>query len=157
MFKHVCKYVDVCLSLSLSVCLSSVCLPVCLYSICLSSVCLSVCRYSIGLSVCLSSVYVCLSVCLSVCHSVCLPVCLSICLSAGLSVCRVLVLVRVFVIDCYYDWLLPPVLKVSECLTLQLLHMLTDCLLQGNHDRIRHLVTACDVNVNAQSSDVGNR
>ena len=146
-----------CLSLSLFVCHLSVCLSACTLSVCHLSVCLSAGTLSVCLSVCLSSVYVCLSVCLSVCHSVCLPVCLSICLSVGLSVCRVLVLVRVFVIDCYYDWLLPPVLKVSECLTLQLLHMLTDCLLQGNHDRIRHLVTACDVNVNAQSSDVGNR
>ena len=96
----------VCLSVSVSVCLSVICVCVCVsVSVCLQhvdvcvSVCLSVCQcvcvcLSVSVSVCqcvcLSvcvSVIVCLSVCLSVCQCVCLSVCVSVCLSVCQCVC----------------------------------------------------------------------
>ena len=74
-----------CVSLSLCICLSVVCLCVCCVSLC---VCLSVC-VSLCLSLCCLSLCMCLSVvCLSVCVSLlCVSLWVRLCMCAHLCVC----------------------------------------------------------------------
>ena len=118
------SYGPACLSVFLSVCLSSFFLSVCLsefQSVCLS-VCLSVSLF-VYLSVCLSVYLVpaglmagvqsdaCLSVFLSVClSSFCLSVCLSVRLSVCLSICLSVCLPgsRLHCGRCTARWLRPP-------------------------------------------------